>query len=87
MYKSLQLLNLQRLYIPDFLRIGHDGPVRAKFPHLGGGMDRLLDPLLGFLHIGVIDHLLCLQVYGNAISHTRTSRRSDVQESKSSLMR
>ena len=63
MYKNLQLLDLHRLDVPDFISIGHDRPVRAKFAHLSSGVNRLLNPLRWFLRVGVIDHLLCLQVY------------------------
>jgi hypothetical protein len=63
MYKNLRLLDLQRLDVPDFIRVGHDRPVRAKFAHLSSGVDRLLNPLRRFLRVGVINHLLCLQVY------------------------
>ena len=57
----IDLLDLERLNRPVFLRVVHNGPIRTELAHLGTSGDALLQPL-ALIQVHLIDQLESVNV-------------------------
>ena len=65
---SRALVWVQRLHVPDALRILVDAPVTAEEPHAGHAGDALAEPLVLVL-VGLVHQRLCLDVAVEVVGH------------------